>query len=54
MDAYHEKQLDLETKIANSFRNFKAKGADKMTFGNAEASLSGLEANFAKSTSSLT
>ena len=47
MEEYHAKQMSLQTKINNSFQNFKSKGKDNMTGGNAQARLTGLEKNYA-------
>ena len=45
MEKFHTKQMSRQTKIANSFQNFKSKGKDNMTKGNAESRLTGLERN---------
>ena len=42
----YAKQQSLQTKINNSFHNFKSKGKDNMTVGNAQACLAGLEKNY--------
>ena len=46
MKAHFTKQCNLQLKIAKSWINFKAKGADKMTKGNALARLERLEPNY--------
>ena len=46
MEEYHANQLVLQAKINNSFQNFKSKGKDKMTKGNAEAPLADLEKSY--------
>ena len=48
MDNFHEGQLALNHKVANSFKNFKAKGQAKMTRGNARARLEGLESAYSE------
>ena len=50
MEAYNAKQQSLQTKINNSFHNFKSKGKNNMTEGNAQARLTGLEKNYTIST----
>ena len=47
MEEFHEKQMSLQAKIANSFLNFKSKGKENMTKGYAESRLTGLERNYA-------
>ena len=46
MEEYFEKQKALQPRIANSFTNFKSKGAANMTTGAARARLQGLEEYF--------
>ena len=46
MEEYYAKQQSLRTKINNSFHNFKSKGKDNITEGNAQARLTGLEKNY--------
>ena len=46
MEEFHDKQISLQTKIANSFQNFKSKGKDNMTKGYAESRLAGLERHY--------
>lgn len=48
LDQYHEKKLDLQTKIANSFKNFSSKGKEKMTRGQVQARIEALN-NYLKS-----
>ena len=43
MEEFHDKQMSLQAKIANSFQNFKSKGKENMTNGYAESRLAGLE-----------
>ena len=43
MEEFHDKQMWLQAKIANSFQNFKSKGKEKMTKGYAESRLAGIE-----------
>ena len=46
MEEFHEKQMSLQAKIANSFQNFKSKGKGNMTKGYAESRLTGLEKHY--------
>ena len=46
MEEYHEKQMSLQAKIANSFQNFKSKGKENMTKGYAESRIIGLERHY--------
>ena len=46
MEEFHEKQMSLQAKIANSFLNFKSKLKENMTKGYAESRLTGLERNY--------
>ena len=46
MEDLHDRQLVLQVKITNSFRNFKSKGKSNMNKGNAESRLAGLEINY--------
>ena len=46
MENFHDRQLALQAKIANSFHNFKSKGKTNMNKGNAESRLEGLERNY--------
>ena len=46
MEEFHEKQISLQAKIANSFQHFKSKGKENMTEGYAESRLTGLERNY--------
>ena len=46
MEKFHDKQISLQAKIANSFQNFKSKGKENMTEGYAESRLAGLKRNY--------
>ena len=46
MEEFHDKQLSVQAKIANSFQNFKSKGKENMTNAYAESRLTGLERNY--------
>lgn len=50
MDKFLEAQLIMHTRISNAYQNFKAKGQEKMTRGNAEGRLAGLEKDYSKAT----
>ena len=46
MGKFHEKQMSLQAKIANSFLNFKSKGKENITKSYVESRLTGLERNY--------
>ena len=46
MDSLFEAQQSLQHKISGSYANFRAKGKEKMTHGNAVFRLKSLEDNF--------